>query len=121
MASCAAQASSSDHLKGTSWRFVSIDGQAAVSNEAKLEFRGDGIGANVGCNGMGGDWRIEDDRLIAGPLVQTQMYCQGPVWEQEQATSALLVAAPKLTVEGDRLMLQSNGHKAELTRLEGNP
>ena len=106
-----------NRLVGSEWRFVTIDGASAVSNEAKLQFREDSLGANVGCNGMGGSWRIENGRLIAGPLMQTEMYCEGPVWGQEQAVSALLVAAPEISFTDDRLALKSSGHSAQLERI----
>lgn len=103
---------------GSAWRFVSIDGEAPASEKARLEFRDDGLGVNVGCNGMGGPWRVEGQRLIAGPLVQTQMYCEGPVWSQEQAVGALLSSAPEIRRNGERLTLSSSGHRAELERID---
>mgnify|MGYP001070010349 FL=1 len=114
---CVAQASPGHGLTGSEWRFLSIDGEAPVSDRAALSFEKERIGANVGCNGMGGPWRIEGGRLVAGPLAQTQMYCEGPVWPQEQATSALLVAAPEVSLSGDRMVLRSRGHFAELERV----
>lgn len=118
LAACApAPKTAPNRLVGSEWRFITIDGAAAVSDKASLQFREDAIGANVGCNGMGGDWHIKDGRLIAGPLVQTEMYCEGPVWGQEQAVSALLVAAPEIDFTDDRLVLKSSGHRAELARI----
>ena len=117
LAGCIAQAAPSHRLAGSEWRFTSIDGQAPASDKAILAFDADRLGVNVGCNGMGGAWNVENGRLIAGPLVQTEMYCSGPVWNQEQAISALLVAAPELVLDGDRLLLRSRGHFAELTRI----
>lgn len=116
LAACAATPERHGHLANSSWHFVSIDGAAPVSDKAKLDFERDRIGANVGCNGMGGPWRVEAERLIAGPLIQTQMYCQGPVWEQEKAVGALLAAAPEFDVTSERLILRSSGHSAELRR-----
>lgn len=116
LAACAATPERNSHLANSSWRFVSIDGAAPVSDKAKLDFERDRIGANVGCNGMGGPWRVEAERLIAGPLVQTQMYCEGLVWEQEKAIGALLSAAPEFDLSSDRLILRSSGHSAELQR-----
>lgn len=104
-------------LADTSWRFTSIDGAPPVSDRAHLTFERGKLGANAGCNGMGGDWRIEGSRLIAGPLVQTEMYCEGPVWGQERALGALLTAAPQISVEGDRMSLRSGGHSAELRKV----
>ena len=119
LAACTASATPTGHAAyaGTSRRFVSIDGEKPASPNARLEFREDGLGANAGCNGMGGKWRVEGKRLIAGPLTQTEMYCDGPVWPQEQALSALLSSAPEIIREGDRLTLTSSGHRAELERV----
>ena len=65
---------------------------------------------------MSGAWRTEGERLIAGPLTQTEIYCEGPRWHQEKALGALLAAAPRFALEGDTLTLQSSGHSAELRR-----
>jgi len=116
-AGCVAQAAPGHGLAGSEWSFTSIDGEKPASNKAKINFEKDRLSANVGCNGTGGPWRVEDGRLVAGPLMQTEMYCAGPVWNQELATTALLVAAPQISLEGDRMELRSRGHFAELTRL----
>lgn len=119
--SCVAQTAPGHVLNGSEWRFVSIDGETAASKAAKLKFEDERLGANVGCNGIGGPWRVENGRLLAGPLAQTEMYCDGPVWEQEQSTSALLVAAPEIELDGDRMLLRSRGHVAELERINLQP
>lgn len=118
VSACATHAPSQSLLAGSEWRFVAID-QVAPANpdSASLAFEDDRLSASVGCNGMGGGWRIEDDRLIAGPLIGTKMYCTGPVWDQEQAIGSLLVASPKIEIEDDRLVLRSGGHEAELERI----
>jgi len=118
LSACAAAKEGQANLADSTWRFVSIDGDAPASGKAQLKFEEDRIGANVGCNGMGGPWRLEGGRLIAGPLAQTQMYCEGLVWDQEKAISALLAGAPEFSVETNRLVLKSSGHSAELRRAE---
>lgn len=112
---CAAPQAGGTSLADSHWRFTAIDGAAPVAGDAALDFHKDRIGAKVGCNGMGGPWRIEGGRLIAGPLISTQMYCEGRM-EQERAVSALLSGGPILTVSGDRLSLKSSAHSAELVR-----
>lgn len=114
-ACAAAQAGGPASLTDSQWRFVTIDGAAPVSDKASLAFHKDRLSANVGCNGMGGPWRIEGRRLIAGPLISTKMFCEGRM-EQETAISTLLSGGPGLTVDGDRLTLSSAGHSAELVR-----
>lgn len=114
LSGCAATtAGGSSLLNETRWRFTAIDGTAPISPAAKLEFHSGRISANVGCNGMGGPWRIEHGRLIAGPLVSTEMWCEGKM-EQERAVSALLAAAPEIKVGGSHMKLTSGGHTAEL-------
>lgn len=115
LSACAATNAGGSSLTESQWRFVAIDGAAPVSETASLSFRKQQLSANVGCNGMGGPWRIEGGRLIAGPLVSTRMFCEGRM-EQENAVSAMLSGGPKLTVAGDRMTLASAGHSAELVR-----
>ncbi len=118
LAGCAAATGAGSGLANSDWRFVTIDGTAPVSERAQLKFEGDNIAAHAGCNGMGGNWRVRDGRLIAGPLTQTEMYCEGPVWGQEQAIGALLTSAPELKLSGERMVLKSSGHSAVLRRVK---
>ncbi len=105
-------------LAGSRWALQRIDGEAPSDPaKARLSFERGHLAASAGCNSLGGPWRIDGLRLIAGPLVQTEMYCDGPVWEQERALSALLAAGPVITREGDTLTLVSSGHRARLARI----
>ena len=106
------------HLAQTSWRFERIDGQQPSSPGAQMTFKNGKIGVQVGCNHLGGPWRVDQNRLVAGPLAQTEIDCTEPAWNQERAVGALLVATPRLSLEGDRMTLQSSGHTAELIRVE---
>ena len=115
LAACAAFPGASPDLSGTKWAFTAIDGARPVSAKASLNFETDRLGANVGCNGMGGEWRMEQDRIIAEQLIGTQMYCEG-LMEQESAVAALLGGKPTVTITGDRLALRSPAHSAELQR-----
>lgn len=117
VAGCAVTADSTSQIAGTSWRFTQIDGAPPVSGQAKISFRKKSLGASAGCNSMGGDWRVEDGRLIAGPLTQTEMYCAEPLWGQEKALNALLTSAPVIVVQGDRMTLKSHGRSAELRKV----
>lgn len=104
-------------LAGTAWRITVIDGSApAAPDKARLTFEAERLGANVGCNGMGGDYRVEGTRLIAGPMIATRMFCEGPVWGQEQAVNTLLSGGPKIVRSGDTLRLESSGHSLEAVR-----
>lgn len=99
----------------TKWTFVSIDGKAPVSDKAELSIYRDRIGATVGCNGMGGDLEVVPGRLKVGPVVSTQMYCEG-LMEQERAVAELLGASPAFFIEGNRMAIHSDKHIAELVK-----
>ncbi|RXZ65841.1 META domain-containing protein [Pelagerythrobacter rhizovicinus] len=120
---CVARPAAPERLSESEWRFVQIDDyEPAEPDGARLSFGEEDVSASVGCNTMVGKWRVEQGRLIAGPLAGTRMFCQGDVWEQEQAVAALLVAAPTLEwQDADRLTLRSRGHSAELTRISVSP
>lgn len=116
LAACVTNAAAPAEIKGTKWAFTAIDGKAPVSSRAALTIDADRVGANVGCNGMGGDLQIKGDRLVTGGIMSTMMYCDG-VMDQESAVGALLEADPVYTVKGDRMTLKGGGHSAELRRL----
>ena len=104
-------------LTGTVWAMVSIDGDPpAAPGAARLRFEENRVAASVGCNGLGGAWRLEHDRLIAGPFATTDRTCEGPLSNQEEAVKALLAAAPLVKLEGTRLRLDSGGHSLDLAR-----
>lgn len=111
------QTGEGSHLRDSHWRFVTIDGKQPISDAADMTFESGKIGIVVGCNRMGGPWRVSDDRLVAGPLSQTEMACPLPAWDQEKAVGALLAATPRMVMDDDRMTLQSSGHTAELVRV----
>ncbi|HEX4848770.1 MAG TPA: META domain-containing protein [Novosphingobium sp.] len=115
LAACATTVQAEPSLIGTKWVFVSIDGKAPVSDRTELTIEQGRIGANVGCNGMGSDLRIEGDRLITNGVISTKMFCDA-IAGQEMAVGALLDASPSYRIEGGRLILTSPGHRVELRR-----
>jgi heat shock protein HslJ len=117
LAACASVEATSPEFPLTSWKLVSIDGQPMVSDKARLEIFEDRIGANVGCNDMGGAMKPDEKngRLMISGLMLTEMYCKG-VMEQERAVSELLSGSPWIFVENGRMALRSENHLAELVR-----
>lgn len=102
-------------LIGSKWTIARIDGAPAVSDRAQMEFLPERISATVGCNGMGGAWKAKGNRLVTGPFVSTQMYCDG-LMDQESALNALFGAKPSFALRGNRLTLTGGGHTVELVR-----
>jgi heat shock protein HslJ len=114
---CVAKPSSPDGLAGE-WTLLAIDDADPVqTSKARMVLNEERLSATVGCNGMGGPWRIEENRLIAGPLDGTRKYCTGPVWKQEEALTALLVAAPTIAYDDGELVLRSSRHSARFERI----
>ena len=113
---CVSASNPGDGLAETAWRIVTIDGASAASTGARIAFDDDRLSATVGCNGLGGNWRLDQGRLIAGPLVGTKMFCEGRLDEQERALAALLVSSPEVVMDEERLELRSSGHSAQLLR-----
>ncbi|AXB76858.1 META domain-containing protein [Novosphingobium sp. P6W] len=105
-------------LAESSWRFDRIDGERPMSQASGITFEDGKIGIAVGCSSLGGPWRMDADRLVAGPLDQSETTCPDPSWHQSSAVNALLVATPRVAVEGNRMTLQSSGHTAELVRVD---
>ncbi|MFO1254237.1 MAG: META domain-containing protein [Sphingomonadaceae bacterium] len=116
LAACTATPPSSAGPAGSRWTFVAIDGQKPVSSKTSLTISEGRIGANVGCNGMGGDLKIDKDRLIVGPIVATRMYCDG-LMDQERTVAELLGAKPRFFIEGGRMGIKSDKHFAELVKV----
>jgi len=117
LAACATANGAPARLQAGNWRFVLIDGQKPVSGATRLTIGADRVGANLGCNGLGGKLTIVDDRLVVGPLISTQMWCDG-VMDQERAVQQLLSASPRYRIKGGRLVLSGGEHAAELEAIE---
>ncbi|MFM5917742.1 MAG: META domain-containing protein [Novosphingobium sp.] len=115
LAACTTAGASPKPITGTTWNFVSIDGQKPISSKAAITIEDNSISASAGCNGMGSDLTITPQRLMVGPIISTQMYCDG-VMQQEHAISQLLGSSPNYRVEGDKLILTGKGHSAKLVR-----
>jgi len=115
LAACTTAGAAPASITGTTWSFVSIDGQKPVSSKAAITIQADSLSASAGCNGMGSDLTVTPARLMVGPIISTQMFCDG-VMEQERAVGRLLGASPQYKVSGDTLTLTAPGHSAKLVR-----
>lgn len=114
LAACTTTSATAPTLGDSAWRFTQIDGTPPVG-EATLTFEGNRLSANAGCNRMGGTWRSDAGKLIAGPLMATKMFCEGKM-DQERAVSELLGSSPDLTLSDNRMTLRNTAHSAELVR-----
>lgn len=82
----------------------------------RLSFGEEGrrIGANAGCNHMGGDARVEDGRLVTGDMAMTAMGCDGGRSEQDDWLAKFLADRPTIRLSGTELVLANNATEIRL-------
>ncbi len=94
------------------------------TDSVRLEFQGDRLSANSGCNLGSATFRFEDDVLVVGPMAATRRACIGPAAAYEAAFFAFLVSRPhaRLEADGDELVLESSeGGSKGLLRFATQP
>lgn len=95
------------------WNLVShgaVTGQtpAAADVDAFIEFGADGqLSGNVGCNGFGGEYEVNGNEITFGSIVATEMFCEGPVGEQERSTFSVLSESATFEFDSDMLTITS--------------
>jgi heat shock protein HslJ len=100
-------------LDGTSWKVANIDGnRAQFSTIAFAEGRLSGRA----CNRFSGNYRVEGERLIPGPIMATKMACEGPRMAEENALLGALRGP--LTIRerqnGRMVLVAENGRRIVL-------
>lgn len=110
-------------LSGYHWNLqaaVDRDGRridalfARPQRPLQLDFRDGRLGISNACNRIGGDYRIENDRLRLGQMMQTLMGCTDPALSGlDEAIRSRMQGAPRLNVEtrseAPRLRLTTDG------------
>jgi len=81
---------------------------SAVSGvETNFTFEGNLLSGNVGCNSFGGEYEASGGTLEFGPIGATEMFCGGPIGEQESAVFLVLQGSARYTLEGNILVITS--------------
>jgi len=117
--------SSTISLSDTTWKLLSY---GAIDNPTpalpkvatSISFNADGnIKGNVGCNGFAGPYKISGNKIELGPLMSTEMYCEGTM-DQEMAVLTPLNGTLTFESDGDILTIYSeDGNSAlQLMRIE---
>lgn len=93
--------------------------------DAGLTFKEDGtVSGSSGCNGLGGDYTVEGNRITFGEFVSTLMACDDPIMAQEEAAHTVMTGTATYKIEGDRLTITKDSNVLVLTRgtdmLEGS-
>ncbi len=117
----AAQGAGAVKLEGTQWTLVSygpVGSQTPALPDVKtaLSFEKDGrLGGTAGCNGFGGAYRQNGQKLTIGELMQTEMACEGEgIMQQEASVVNMLATVGSFSVQGQQLTLTSADGKNAL-------
>ncbi len=95
------------------------DRPLAEGTRIRLDFRDDGrtLGAQAGCNSMGGEASIDEgDRLVVADMSTTEMGCDPPRHDQDRWLAGFLTAGPTLRLTSDDLTL--TGEDSEIRLLD---
>jgi heat shock protein HslJ len=98
-------------LAGTSWRAISVAGDAPVDgSNPTLAFTEDEISGTTGCNQFFGGYTYDAGTISMSNVGMTMMACDGPVSEVEAAYTAALNGATTVAIdEGGQLLLTGSG------------
>ena len=115
------EASATDSLIGawqlTSFGPVDAPTPAVDGVNAGLTFSSDGkVSGTSGCNGLGGDYSVEGDKITFGEFVSTLMACDEPVMVQEDAAHKVMTGTATYKIEGDTLTITNDDMVLILTR-----
>ena len=95
--------------KLTSFSRADVLTPAVTDTEAGLTFKDDGsVTGNSGCNGLGGSYTVEDDKITFSEITSTLMACDDPRMAQEGAVHQVLTDTATFKIEGNTLTLTNN-------------
>jgi heat shock protein HslJ len=94
-------------LDGHEYVSTDVTGDDLVAgSEIRLTFDGGNLGANAGCNQLGGTWSLEGDVLVVPEnMVMTEMACAPALMEQDSWLAEFLSSRPTVDVADDTLTL----------------
>jgi heat shock protein HslJ len=105
-----ASSSAADSLDGRVFVSTDVTGHQLVDGTTiTLSFDGDQLGANAGCNQLGGTWSLDGDVLVVpDDMVMTEMACDPPArMDQDTWLASFLTSRPTVALDGDTLTLTS--------------
>lgn len=95
-------------LDRTGWRAVEVGGQVPVAgSEPTIAFADGRIAGTTGCNGYGGDIRIDGATLKIGEVAMTLMGCADRIGDIEQAFTLALASVDRAGLRPDGLLVLS--------------
>ena len=96
-------------LDGRTFLSTKVDGPALVAGTViRMTFKDGNVSVNAGCNTFGGQYRIDGDRLVVGPIITTEIGCQPNLAAQDQWIAGLIGGAT-IGLDGNTLTLALSG------------
>ena len=98
----------------SSWKLTSLGPAnssipAVPGTEAGITFNNDGtVTGNSGCNGFGGNYKVEGDKITFDQITSTLMACDEPRMTQEEAVHRVLTGTATYKIQGNTLTLTNN-------------
>ena len=119
LAACSDGVTGPSDLQGTTWRLKSLETESGrfVPDDPGLftvQFEADGtVAVRAECNGCGGSYSLNGDRLTVGPLVCTLIACGTGRGEQ---FASLIDGTSSVELEDGELEIESPDGELVLTR-----
>lgn len=107
-------------LEGTAWLAIRFGAHPANEPPPQTEFSlqvfSDRLAGKSGCNRYMGGWKVEDGRLVIGPLASSMMWCEG-LMDLERDFLEAIQSVTAARMDGGRLvMLAGDTPVAEFAR-----
>lgn len=106
-------------LTGIDWSLTSITADGATTDvpegvSATLTMEAGDAGGSAGCNGFFTDYHLDGPTLSFGPIGSTQMFCEGPQQDIEDAYLAALGTVASWTTNDDGSLSLQDSDQSEV-------
>lgn len=97
-------------LAGTGWRVVAVNQQLTPpAGDYSMRFdRSGGVGVRLGCNHMGGRYRVSGGSLLFSDLATTLIGCPEPSATFEQQGGAIMALPMQMAFTSNERLMLSN-------------
>ena len=100
LSACGGTPSEQPKLEGVTWKLTAINGEPPMAGtQPTLQFDGDQVSGNAGCNSFGGGVEIKGDKIGFSALFNTEMFCMEPDGVMDQESTYLQMLGNAVTFE----------------------
>jgi heat shock protein HslJ len=109
-----------EQLDGRAFVATELEGEQSIApgSTIRLEFSGDDLEVNAGCNHLSGQAATEGDVLSVSTLQGTEMGCSPRLMAQDSWVAAFLTGRPRVSLTGESLVLTSRAGTLRLEELD---